>query len=139
VERAKELSLPAEVVDIIAQHHGRDLIKFFFHRAKTSKDAGPVSAGDYSYRGSRPRSREAAVVMLADAVEAATRALRRPSVAKLEKAIWEIIMDRFTSGELSESALTFRDLDVIKSSFVHILAGHFHTRIEYPKLGGSAT
>lgn len=136
VERAKELSLPAEVVDIISQHHGRDLIKFFYHRAKTSKDAGPVSAGDYSYRGSRPRSREAAVVMLADAVEASTRTLRRPTVAKLEKAVWEIIMDRFSGGELSESALTFRDLDVIKSSFVHILAGHFHTRIEYPKVAG---
>ena len=138
VERAKELSLPAEIVDIISQHHGRDLIKFFYHRAKTSKSSGPVSAGDYSYKGARPRSREAAVVMLADAAEASTRTLRRPSVAKLEKAVWEIIMDRFSSGELSESALTFRDLDVIKTSFVHILAGHFHTRIEYPKLAGGA-
>jgi cyclic-di-AMP phosphodiesterase PgpH len=136
-ERAKELSLPAEVVDIISQHHGRDLIKFFYHRARTSKDAGPISAGDYSYKGSRPQSREAAVVMLADAVEAATRTLKRPSPAKLEKAVWEIIMERFSSGELSESALTFRDLETIKVSFVHVLSGHFHTRIEYPKLAGS--
>jgi cyclic-di-AMP phosphodiesterase PgpH len=139
IEKAKELALPAEVVDIISQHHGRDLIKYFYHRAKTSKDGGPVSAGDYSYKGSRPQTREAAVVMLADAVEAACRTLRRPGVGKLEKVVWGIIMDRFTRGELGESALTFHDLEAIKRSFVHVLAGHFHTRIEYPKLTEGST
>jgi hypothetical protein len=134
VEKGKELSLPDEVVDIIAQHHGRDLIKYFYHRAKSGDDANHVSANDYSYRGTRPRTREAAVVMLADAVEATTRSLRRPSAAKLEKTVWDSIMERFTRGELSESTLTFRDLEVIKRSFVHVLAGHFHTRIEYPRI-----
>ena len=134
VEKGKELALPEEVVDIIAQHHGRDLIKYFYHRARTGPEGVQVSTGDYSYRGTRPRSREAAVVMLADAVEATTRLLKRPSVAKLEKTVWDSIMERFSRGELSESALTFRDLEVIKSSFVRVLAGHFHSRIEYPRV-----
>ena len=72
--------------------------------------------------------------MLADQVEAASRTLKRPSVAKLERLVWDIIMEKFMAGELSESELTLKDLEVIKKSFVQILAGYFHTRIEYPKI-----
>ena len=71
--------------------------------------------------------------MLADAVEATTRTLKKPSVAKLEKLVWEIILDRFHTGELAESTLTLKDLEAIKQSFVKVLAGHFHSRIEYPR------
>ena len=78
-------------------------------------------------------SREAAVVMLADNAEAATRTLKKPTAAKLEKYIWDLIMDRFRTGELNESDLTLRDLETIKLTFAHVLTGHFHTRIEYPK------
>ncbi len=71
--------------------------------------------------------------MLADAVEAASRSLKKPTIARLDKSIWEIIMERFNAGGLSQSNLTFNDLDKIKESFVQLLAGYFHTRIEYPK------
>ncbi len=132
IERAKELGLPQEVIDIIAQHHGSGLISYFYIRALKNQKDGRVNPEDFSYTGSPPGSREAAVVMLADGVEAASRTLKKPTVAKLERFIWSSIMDKFTSGQMNESDLTFKDLETIKKTFVQILAGHFHSRIEYP-------
>lgn len=134
IEKARELKLPQALIDIIAQHHGRGLITYFYHRAVSEGKNPRVSRDDYSYPGVRPRSREAAVLMLADAVEAATRTLKRPTESRLEREVQQIIMDKFTTGELGDSSLTLRDLETIRRSFVHILEGYFHTRIEYPKL-----
>jgi len=134
VEKARELKLPTAIVDIIAQHHGRDLIKYFYNRAVQESRYAKVSREEYSYPGVRPRTREAAVLMLADGVEAASRTLKRPDAEKLDKFVWSLIMDKFNSGELSDCTLTFRDLETIRKSFVRVLEGYFHTRIEYPKL-----
>jgi putative nucleotidyltransferase with HDIG domain len=134
IEKARELDLPDEVFDIIAQHHGRGVIKYFYQRALENGEKANVASEDYSYPGVPPRSREAAVVMLADTVEAASRTLKKPTIAKLEKFVWDIIMEKFTSHELGESELTLLDLEVIKKSFVQVLAGYFHSRIEYPKI-----
>jgi putative nucleotidyltransferase with HDIG domain len=136
IEKGRELGLPPEVISFIAQHHGKAVISYFYERARDEdkhNGRATISSEDYSYPGERPDTRETAVVMLADAVEATTRTLRKPTVAKLEKAVWEIILDRFHSGELSDSSLSFNDLEAIKQSFVQVLAGHFHSRIEYPK------
>ena len=72
--------------------------------------------------------------MLADGVEAASRTLKRPTEARLERLVQDMIMEKFSSGELGDSSLTLRDLESIRKSFVHILEGYFHTRIEYPKI-----
>ncbi|HEY9593996.1 MAG TPA: HDIG domain-containing protein, partial [Spirochaetia bacterium] len=134
IEKAQELKLPQAIIDIIAQHHGRGLITFFYHRAmKEGKNIG-VSRDDYSYPGVRPKTKEAAVLMLADTVEAASRSLKHPTEARLEQFVQEMIMEKLTSGELGDSNLTLRDLELIRRSFVHILEGYFHTRIEYPKI-----
>ncbi|MBN1523667.1 MAG: HDIG domain-containing protein [Spirochaetales bacterium] len=134
VEKAKELDLPQAVIDIISQHHGKGIISYFYNRAKSAAaNKHEVSPEDFSYQGARPRSREAAVVMLADAVEAACRTLKKPTPAKIEKMIWSIIIDRFHEGELSESALTMRDLETIKTVFVQIIQGYSHPRIAYPR------
>ncbi len=132
IEKAKELGLPKPVIDIIAQHHGRALISYFYQRALDNESGNNVSSGDFSYTGEWPRTKEAAVIMLADSVEAASRTLKNPGIAKLEKFIGAIVMEKFNSGELSKSNLTFNDLEVIKKSFVHIVGGYFHSRIEYP-------
>lgn len=132
IERAKELGLPQEVIDIIAQHHGSTLISYFYIQALKSQRDSKVSPEDFSYSGTPPTSREAAVVMLADTVEAASRTLKKPTVAKLERFIWSSIIEKFTSGQMNDSDITFRDLEVIKRTFLQILAGHFHSRIEYP-------
>jgi cyclic-di-AMP phosphodiesterase PgpH len=135
IEKAKELKLPPEVVDIVGQHHGNGLIEYFYTEAvKKMANDQIVNPEEFSYTGSPPMSKEAAVVMLADTIEAATRTLKKPTIAKLDKFIWTKIMERITNRQMINCNLTFRDMEKIKQSFVQILAGHFHSRIEYPKL-----
>jgi putative nucleotidyltransferase with HDIG domain len=132
LERADSLGLPEPVKAIIAEHHGTSLISFFYDRAQ-KKTGAETSSEEYRYPGPLPSSRESAVVMLADCVEAASRTMKRPTLGKLEQYIKELVMDRHESGQLSMSRLTFRDLELIRNSFVRVLSAHFHSRIEYPK------
>jgi putative nucleotidyltransferase with HDIG domain len=137
VEKARLLGLPREVTEIIAEHHGNSVISWFYNEALKREGAdskSTVNMEDFTYPGRPPRSRESAVVMLADVTEAATRTLKKPSAARLEKFIQELIMNKVEHGQLSESELTFRDLETIKNAFVRVLAGYYHSRIEYPKL-----
>lgn len=130
VEKARQLRLPEEVLDIISEHHGNSLIAYFYSEAK--KQDEQTSPEDYSYGGNPPSSKEAAVVMLADTVEAACRTLEKPSVSRLEKFIHQLVMGKYEHGQLDKANLTFKDLTAIEASFVTILAGYYHTRIEYP-------
>lgn len=136
MERAESLGLPEPVKDIIAQHHGTSLISYFYSQAQ--KDAPETNSEDYCYPGPLPSSREAAVVMLADSVEAASRTLKKPTITRLELFVRDLVMDKFGHEQLAASALSFHDLDIIMNTFVRILAGHFHSRIEYPKSRESA-
>ena len=130
VEKATEMRLPKEVVDIIGEHHGNGLISFFYDKAKNLDEN--VSKEEFSYPGTPPSSKESAVVMLADTVEAACRTLKNPSPSRLKKFIHELVMGKFTSHQLDNSELSFKDLSVIEDSFLQILVGYYHTRIEYP-------
>jgi hypothetical protein len=132
-EKAKELGLPPEVIRIIYEHHGSSLIRWFYTKASRAEDGGEVGKEEYCYAGPLPSSKEAAVVMLADAVEAASRSLEKPSSSRIEKLAEEIIMDRFKNGQLKNAPITFKDLEIIKKTFIQILAGYFHSRIEYPQ------
>ena len=132
IEKARELNLPGKVISIIAQHHGTSVIEYFYQRAMKEKGGENVSLEDYSHSGPKPQSKEAAVVMLADMAEAATRSMSKPTLAKLEKSLWDLIMLRFKDGELNECGMTLQELETIKTSFVHVLTGQYHTRIEYP-------
>jgi putative nucleotidyltransferase with HDIG domain len=131
VEKARSLGLPGEVIGIIAEHHGNSLIRWFYDAAV--KREGTVNPEDFCYPGDPPRTRESAVVMLADVTEAATRTLDKPSVSRLEKFIGELIEGKIAGGQLSKSDMTFRDLETVKKTFVRVLAGYYHSRIEYPK------
>jgi putative nucleotidyltransferase with HDIG domain len=132
VEKAKQLRLPKEVEDIIAEHHGNSVIKYFYYKAKQQDEGETTEEYTYSYTGDSPSSKEAAVVMLADTVEAACRTLQKPSVPRLEKFIRELIMDKVENHLLDKCQLKFSDLDAIQDAFVNILAGYYHTRLEYP-------
>ena len=132
VEKAKQLRLPKEVEDIIAEHHGNSVIKYFYYKAKQQDEGETTEEYTYSYTGDSPSSKEAAVVMLADTVEAACRTLQKPSVPRLEKFIRELIMDKVENHLLDKCQLKFSDLDAIQDAFVNILAGYYHSRIEYP-------
>ena len=133
VEKGMELHLPKEVLAIIEQHHGTSVIQYFYNRAVSEKGEENVNIDDYSHTGPKPRSKEAAIVMLADSAEAATRTIKKPTAAKLEKFIWDLIMERFKNGELNETELTLKDLETVKNVFVQVLTGYFHSRIEYRK------
>lgn len=130
LEKASQLRLPKEVLAIIEEHHGNSLISFFFDEAK--KQDPNVSAEEFSYIGTPPQSKESAVVMLADTVEAACRTLDKPSVSRLEKFIKQLVMTKVELGQLDNSSLTFKELTNIQKAFVTILAGYYHSRIEYP-------
>jgi len=132
VEKARSLKLPQEVIDIIAEHHGNSLIVWFFDKA--SKQEAQVNTEDFTYPGVPPRTKEAAVVMLADVTEAAVRTLSKPTAAKIERFIEELFDAKIKHGQLANSELSFRDLDTIKNAFVKVLASYYHSRIEYPKL-----
>ncbi|MDT4761535.1 HDIG domain-containing metalloprotein [Sphaerochaeta sp. PS] len=134
VEKGREAGLPQEVLDIIAQHHGNDVIQFFFHEAKEQAQALglDVNEDDYSYAGIRPSTPEAAIVMLADCVEAASRTLKKATPSKYEKLIHTVIMGKIARDQLKDSLLSLTDLDLISASFLQSLVGRDHHRIEYP-------
>ena len=140
VEKARQLGLPKEVIDIISEHHGDSLITWFYDKAlkqelenTVADDSKKPRIEDYIYLGEPPHSRESAVVMLADMTEAAVRTMEKPTADKLEKFIRELISKKVEHGQLARSELTFRDLETIKNAFVQVLAGYYHSRIEYPK------
>ncbi len=130
VERCRQMHLPTEVIDIVSQHHGNSTIYYFFNEAK--KLNPDVSEEDFSYTGSKPTSKEAAVVMICDTVEAACRTLKDPSVSRLEKFIYKLVLGKFETAQMNNANLTFNDLNKIQNSLVNIMAGYYHSRIEYP-------
>jgi len=131
VEKATSLGLPKDVISIISEHHGNSIISWFYNKATENEVS--VNSEDFSYPGSPPRSKESAIVMLADITEAAVRTLTKPTAAKMEKFIQQLFQAKIDQGQLSESELSFRDLEIIKKAFVRVLAGYYHSRIEYPK------
>jgi putative nucleotidyltransferase with HDIG domain len=132
VEMAKEIKLPREVLNIINQHHGTSLMKYFYHQALKNQPENEIDKKDYHYQGPKPQNSEAAIVMLADSVEAASRTLKNPSAARIEEFVQDIIEGKFREGQLNESTLTLRGLMKISIAFRRYLTGVFHSRIEYP-------
>lgn len=134
VEMAREHKLPQGIIDIIEQHHGNSLVTYFYHKALESDRTETVTEEEYRYEGPKPQTREAAIVMLADSVEAAVRSLQNPTPGRVEGLVRKIIKDKLNDGQLEECDLTFKDLAVIATSFVRVLSGIFHNRVEYPDM-----
>jgi putative nucleotidyltransferase with HDIG domain len=135
VELARENRLGLPIIDIIRQHHGTALIKFFYERAKSqAASAGQiVEEKDFRYPGPKPQTREAGIVMLADCVEAASRTLVNPSPDRIQGLVQKLINNVFIDGQLDECELTLKNLHEIAKSFTGILNGIFHHRIIYPE------
>lgn len=127
-------ALPEGVVDFIRMHHGTMRIGFFYEKAlRTKKYKGEIDENDYRYPGPKPNTKETGIVLLADGIEASTRAIDEPTVEKIEANIDSIIKLRLLEGELDESPLHLRDLTRIKESFLKILVGIHHSRLRYPE------
>lgn len=137
IEMAKEHRLPVEIRDIIAQHHGTTLISYFYHQALTDNggvECSPVGLeARFRYPGPKPVTSEAAIVMLADAVEAAARCLDKPDAESLQGLINSIVRGKIEDGQLDACPLTFYDVKQISDAFLHVLKAMNHGRIKYPK------
>lgn len=133
VELAKEYDVPTIVTDMIAQHHGTTLVKYFYYTLKNnSENPDLIKEDDFRYPGPKPQTKEAAIIMMADSVEAAVRSIQEPTLDKIEAMVNNIIKDKLNSNQLNECDLTFKDLEVIKACFLKVLKGIYHHRIEYP-------
>jgi putative nucleotidyltransferase with HDIG domain len=130
---ARKARIPKLIRDIIPQHHGTGPISFFYQKALELDPDTTLAEHDFSYPGPKPQTKEAGIVMLADSVESATRTLAEPSVSRLRGMTRKVIQDKLERGQLDESDLTFRDLRSIEESFVSVLTGVFHSRIDYPE------
>lgn len=134
VELANSARLPEAIVDIIRQHHGTTMVAYFYAKAiEAAGDPGKVNPEDFRYPGPKPQTKEAALVMLADSVEASARALSNPTQGRIEGHIRKIIKERLDDGQLDECDLTLRDLGEIAKAFSKVLNGMSHKRIEYPE------
>ncbi|ADU52251.1 7TM receptor with intracellular metal dependent phosphohydrolase [Thermaerobacter marianensis DSM 12885] len=131
IELARQHGLPEEIVRFIREHHGTTRVEYFLRRAQEQGEPEVLEA-NFRYDGPPPTTRETAVVMLADAVEATVRSLGHLTPGRIEQVVRKIIKDRLNDGQLDRADLTLRDLDRIAGTFVRVLTGVFHHRIEYP-------
>ncbi|MFH1222739.1 MAG: HDIG domain-containing metalloprotein, partial [Pseudomonadota bacterium] len=132
VKMAKEFKLGSPIVDVIEQHHGTSLMKFFYGKAlEQNKEANEL---DYRYPGPKPKSREAALVMIADSCEAACRTLEDPTPSRIKNTVDAIINSMFTDGQFDECNITLKRLKIISQIFTKILIALHHSRVEYPDL-----
>lgn len=122
--------MPKVIVDMIAQHHGDTLVSYFYHKAKESGEE--IREEDFRYDQSKPQTKEAAILMMADTVEAAVRSMKNATPGQIEGFIRSLIKGKLNDGQFDECDLTFKDLDKIASAFVRVINGVYHKRIEYP-------
>jgi len=140
LEIAKRHGLGKAICDILAQHHGTSLVRYFFHKAR-EEHAGldtPVKEEDFHYPGPKPQTKEAGLVMLADITESATRSLEDPSEETIRGMVQKQATRVYSEGQLDESGLTFNDLSFIERTFVRVLQSVHHHRIPYPDLRRAA-
>ena len=130
---ARQYHLPFRVQDIIAEHHGTRAVKSFYRKAQEAAGEGvEIDLQPFRYQGPRPRSRESAIVMLADAIDATSTALRPNTEKAIEKLVNTIIEDDILEGQLNSSQLSLGDIEQLKASFIETLKGRFHVRVQYP-------
>jgi putative nucleotidyltransferase with HDIG domain len=134
VELAKKLKLPRKIIEIIETHHGKSLVRYFFEKAKDTYDPEMQKIGEESYRypGPLPKSKGAALVMLADAVEAASRSLKKPTKPNIRRVISEIFNSALQDGQLDDCEISIKELVDVAESFLETLYTIYHPRVEYP-------
>jgi len=135
VELAKEYGLPRELQHFIESHHGTTLVEYFYHAAKTQAEQDAKATVDeieFRYPGPKPRTKEAGILMLADAVESATRAMTEPNPRRIESLVRELARKRLMDGQFDECGLTFRELGLIQDAVVTRVTAIYHGRIAYP-------
>lgn len=138
VELGMKYKLGRPIIDGILQHHGTTLIAYFFNKSIEMREENddPVPENEFRYPGPKPQFKEAALIMLADSIEAAARSLDEPTPMRLQNIVKNIIQRKFMEGQLEDCNLSLKDLSVIEQSFIRTLIGIHHQRIDYPKAAG---
>ncbi|MBP2626358.1 MAG: receptor with intracellular metal dependent phosphohydrolase [Firmicutes bacterium] len=131
VDLCRDYKLPQVIVDIVQQHHGTMLVSYFYKQATENEHGECIIEADFRYEGPRPQSKEAALIMLADACEAAVRSISKPNANRIEATVRKLIRERLHDGQLDECNLTLRDLNIIGDVYIRVLSSMFHKRIEY--------
>jgi cyclic-di-AMP phosphodiesterase PgpH len=131
VEMLRKNKMPKEIIDIAEQHHGTTLLKFFYHKAK--QDGLEVNEAEFRYPGPKAQTKEAAVVGIADSVEAAVRSMVHPTHEQIESVVRKIIADRLSDDQFCECDITLKEIDTVSYTLLETLKGIFHSRIEYPE------
>jgi putative nucleotidyltransferase with HDIG domain len=144
VEMAREYTLPTSLTPFIQQHHGTTLVEFFYNAARNEQkqkgqEADDISDTDFRYPGPKPRTREVAILMLADASESATRCMKEPTAGRIESLVHELSMKRLLDGQFDECDLTLRDLDRVEKSLTKTLLSIYHGRLAYPSTASLTT
>ena len=137
VDLARQHGLPQSIIDFIEQHHGTTLVEYFYRREakrlQADPDAGDLDESTFRYPGPKPQTKEAAVLMLADIVESASRALSDPTPARIESLVHDLAMKRLLDGQFDECGLTLSELHLIEDSLVKSLTAVYHGRVRYPE------
>ncbi|MEG1478119.1 MAG: HDIG domain-containing protein, partial [Clostridiales bacterium] len=134
VEMAEDYDLPQSVVDIINEHHGNSVVQYFYHKAKAASHGDPVHKDDFRYPHPKPQTKESAILMMADSVQAALQSATLRSKGDMRAKIHDIIQNQLAAGQFEECDLTFRDLHKVQEAFFSVLSGLSHYRIEYPSM-----
>ncbi len=136
-EMGRQHKLPQRIIDLIEQHHGTTAVEYFYNRAKAQiegdEDAQPIERDSFRYPGPKPQTSEAAIMMLADSVESASRALREPAPARIESLVKDILKHKLNDGQLDECPITFQQLHTIEESMIKSLNAMYHGRVKYPE------
>ena len=135
---AQQYHLPQEIQDIIVQHHGDTPVAYFYHKAVQQANGQAVDIADFRYDGKRPRTKESAIIMLADTVEAAVRSMPDPTPEGIRAFIAKLVDGKLSDGQMSDAPLTLHDISAICDAFSTVLNGVFHERIEYPTISPAA-
>jgi membrane-associated HD superfamily phosphohydrolase len=137
VDLGRQHHLPERIIDLIEQHHGTTLVEYFYHEANRRNDGNPDAAviqeSAFRYPGPKPQTKEAGILMIADAVESASRTLSEPTPARIEGLVRDIIEKRLHDGQFDECGLTLREIGEIRESLIKSLIGIYHGRVKYPE------
>jgi putative nucleotidyltransferase with HDIG domain len=133
LELAKKYHIPRVLHDFISSHHGTSPVTYFYHKAKTT-NGKETKLDTFRHKGPKPKTPEVAIVMMADTVEAAVRALPDPTPGKVEGLVRKLLKEKLEDGQLDECHLTLKNIDSIASAFTNVICGIFHERVEYPEV-----
>ncbi|BDU50462.1 HD family phosphohydrolase [Haliovirga abyssi] len=131
-EMARAYKIPKEIRDVMKEHQGTTLLAYFYNKAK--KENPDVNESDFRYEGPKPRTKESAIIMLADSVEAAVRSIDNKTHIAVEEMIHKVVSGKISAGQLSEAELTFKDIEIVMNTFSEVIQGIYHSRIKYPDI-----